>query len=828
MAIDDCVDEIRRAGGGKLTDDQVLQILEAVDRRRRAKLAAGQLQGVDEATIQAARELGEEARVAALIEKRSRLLNVLRKQERFGRYDAAPSEEARALSAMNVGREGPQAGLAYSVDAEAQAIKTGLLGPMIGELRQAGLEPVMRAADENTQLALARELWRQSDPSAPASGNRFAEQAAGIVGRYQEAARVMQNKAGAWIGKTPGWIVRQSHDSYRIAHASAASFGDRLRRGGTDADFAAWHDVILPRLHERTFEDVGADKADRDGFLRQVWVNLVSGDHSSAHGGGDWLGGFKGPGNLARRASEERVLHFASADAWFEYNRRFGDGTVMEAVVRGLNHAARNTALMRRWGTNPEAAFRADIEQLARRARDRGDFKMHAKLNGWRVKAEFDALSGASNVPGDPTLAAWAQSARNLTTMAKLGAVVLSSIPDIAIQASALRHHGIGYLEGFGNGLASVLRGRGAAEQRAIADNIGVGIDGALGHMWAQFGATDGLPGRASKLVDRFFRLNLLTWWTDSMKTGIGLMLARNLARNAGTAWDALDQGLARSLGRYGIDAAGWAKIRASGTRRAGMNDYLTAEGIGDADLALKLRAYFVDTVNEAMTIAGAREQAIRTFGTRTGTVGGEAVRFVMQFKSFPITFAMRHIGRELGRRGTADVPGLALLIAGTTAMGYLSYSAKSIARGQAPADPLSPEAWHAALLQGGGLGIYGDFLFGQYNRFGGGGIETLLGPAAGAVGEALRIYGGAVAGEDVGAKAARFAVNQTPFVNLFYTRLALDYLVLYQMQEAMNPGFLKRFERNVERKQGKSFIIRPSQAIPRGGGERIFEGVRD
>jgi hypothetical protein len=40
------------------------------------------------------------------------------------------------------------------------------------------------------------------------------------------------------------------------------------------------------------------------------------------------------------------------------------------------------------------------------------------------------------------------------------------------------------------------------------------------------------------------------------------------------------------------------------------------------------------------------------------------------------------------------------------------------------------------------------------------------------------------------------FAINNTPFVNLFYTRPALDYLFLNALREATSPGFLKRQER--------------------------------
>ena len=59
-------------------------------------------------------------------------------------------------------------------------------------------------------------------------------------------------------------------------------------------------------------------------------------------------------------------------------------------------------------------------------------------------------------------------------------------------------------------------------------------------------------------------------------------------------------------------------------------------------------------------------------------------------------------------------------------------------------------------------------------------------------------------------------AQGNTPFVNLFYTKPALDYLVFYQLQEMVNPGYLRRMERNVKRDQGQEFFLPPSQVVGR------------
>jgi hypothetical protein len=151
--------------------------------------------------------------------------------------------------------------------------------------------------------------------------------------------------------------VRQSHDPVKLQAAG----------------FERWYEAILPRLDERTFQDIDVKtavdaaapsfdaayraaetKARRDMLLR-TYNSLVTGVHET--GSADWLHAFKMPGNKAKSISQERVLHFKKYQ-WFDYNAEFGRGTLLEEMAHGLELSARNIALMRTWGTNPEGMFK--------------------------------------------------------------------------------------------------------------------------------------------------------------------------------------------------------------------------------------------------------------------------------------------------------------------------------------------------------------------------------------------------------------------------------------------------------------------------------------
>jgi hypothetical protein len=242
-----------------------------------------------------------------------------------------------------------------------------------------------------------------------------------------------------------------------------------------------------------------------------------------------------------------------------------------------------------------------------------------------------------------------------------------------------------------------------------------------------------------------------------------------------------------------------------------------------------------ISEVDAGVLTPGARERAIMNRGYRPDTAAGIAFRTFFQFKSFGITVVTKALGRHMYGYGAKDwraavtsgksMQGLAHTIVATSVLGYFSLQLKEMAKGREPR-PNTPETFLASMAQGGGLGIYGDFLFGEVNRFGGGFLETFAGPGFSTFGDAvdlsLRLRDVILTDEeDARAEAIRFIKSNTPFANLFYTQQALDYLVWYQLQETVNPGYLRRMERRTERENDQTFWLRPSDVIATGGGFR-------
>ena len=174
--------------------------------------------------------------------------------------------------------------------------------------------------------------------------------------------------------------------------------------------------------------------------------------------------------------------------------------------------------------------------------------------------------------------------------------------------------------------------------------------------------------------------------------------------------------------------------------------------------------------VDQALHGTPEPDAAVRAFmnqGLQKGTGMGELIRFIMQFKAFPISIWKKIIGRELRSYGHDEskmnmIGGFASMVMLSTIFGYLAMSAKDMLKGRSPRDPEKIGTIMAAFHQGGGLGIYGDFLYGELqNEYGGGIFETALGPTAADVKKVIDLPIQPRPGEPAyGSKFARLSLN--------------------------------------------------------------------
>lgn len=408
----------------------------------------------------------------------------------------------RALLTGSVeGRRGARASAAR----EQGAIMGQYFGQVTTELERAGLLGAFKtgALDDD----VARALWQLNEREPRLDGiPADAVTIARAVHKAQEVARADANKAGAWIGKLSGWITRQSHDPWKL-----------VKRGSQ-----AWADAIAPRLDWARMESQHGPIKDRAKWLAETYTNLAGGMHLKAPGAENNTG-FKGPGNLGKRMSQERVLHFKSADDWLAYNREYGMGNLRESVFRGLKSSAENTGLMRVLGPNPEAMFTRLVDQLRRDVREGANvnamkaFDKATAEDGW-LSRRLSEITGKANIAVDELWARRASNVRAWQSMAKLGGAVISSITDIGTYASEMSYQGRGFLSGIGEAIGAIAQGRPKGEQREILSSLGVFFDSLSSDITRTGSLDETMGGRTSRMLQGYFKWNLLNWWTDSLR----------------------------------------------------------------------------------------------------------------------------------------------------------------------------------------------------------------------------------------------------------------------------------------------------------------------
>ncbi|MDE4918342.1 hypothetical protein ACUXAV_000382 [Cupriavidus metallidurans] len=770
---------------------------------------------------QAAQQIGDELHSAAYIQKRNALINATIRAERVQwvqkNFGARPAE---GLEAILVGVNRAKSGARLSVMSVQKTLRDKVLGGFVYDLEKLGATKILASGVMDRDIS--RALWAIGRPDEADLTRGLAPMAADIakvINKWQEWTRTAANEAGAWIGKEAGYIVRQSHDMLKIRNAG----------------FEAWRDGALrffdlPRMVAETGEQ------NTDKLLRGIFDNLASGDHMKAISRVEDQP-FQGPGNLAKKLSESRVVHFKDADSWFDYNQLYGTGNLREAVAAGLERGTQKIGLLRQLGPNPGAMMDSITQQLVKDAKDAGEFAKIDGINEAQKKLGnfMAAVDGSMSIPGN---ALWARRGANIRawqSMAKLGGMIMSQFNDVAVYGSEARYQGRSFLSGMGESLAGLGASLKSEERKELLASIGVYFESAMGEI-ARTGSFEdaGALTRGQRL---FFRLNLGHWWSEKQRAAAAMGMSHHMALQAEKSWDALAPEYRRVLELYEIDAGKWDVVRASAQKQIDGRAYITPDTIADPKIADQVQTYLNDRTGFFQLEPDAKTRAIMLQGTQPGTFLGEFMRFLTQFKSFTGAYLQKIFGRELYGRGyegssifgalgagNGEAMGIVNVVLWSTLFGYGSMVAKDLVKGRTPRtmndDPTNDaKVFMAAMAQGGGMGIMGDFVFGEANRFGGGMLSSLAGPTAGAANDIVSLYqtmrddavNGTLTGGKVGSDALRVALNNTPYLNLFYTRIALDYLLFYRMQEMMNPGYLSRMEQRVRTQNNQEFLLPPS-----------------
>lgn len=801
MSLGNCIPGLIEAG--KMTPKQGERAKATYERHyRRLNGTMGPIAAAAEASEAALRELAYEAKQA----KRRKLLAVA--AQRSGAADLkryrgkSPYAAVRAMMDNDV--NAPYA----NVETGAERIELQSHAGLKDFLNRHSRDFLGRARDKAGMNDIVRELH------GAATGNPVAREFSAAIAAVFETLRRRFNAAGGAIARLEGWGMPHAHDALRVRKAGYERWSADIKE-----------EIDVPRM---------VDPETGGGFTPETLEEALRGAYAAIRSNG-LIGeaGSGGGSSLANRRADHRFFVFKDGDAWLRYQAKYGSGDPFTAIMGHIRGMSKDISMMERFGPNPDATVKWLLDS-ADRIEAQGTRERPGAISGssggrhrteklWRyIKGEFNApvfpegpIAEKVGMAGVRILAG----TRDLIAAAWLGSAPLSAISDINTQMLARRFNGLpqtGVLKSYLRMLDPTN-----PKHRDRAIRLGLGArdkSRALTGLSRYMGETHG-PEITSIIADDVLRISGLNKFTEAGQRGFGDDFLRELGGERGNAFDQLEPDHRTAMERYGIDAATWEKIRTAAPYVEDGVEYLDWQTI-DRRAADRLMDMVLGETQSAVQASTASARA-RMVADRPGTITGELSRNIFQFKSFGVSLLMGQAQRIASLPpGQRWVYGAQFLV-GMTMFGAIALQMREIAKGRDPRPMESGEFWMDALVQGGGLGIFGD-LFGGFNNDRIGSVLAFTAGPIGTLGEdikqnVLADWKAEDEDEHKGRHGVRLAQRYTPGTNLWYARLMFERLIWNNLAEMTDPDYQDGFDRleQTAEDQGQGLWWRPGESAP-------------
>ena len=673
------------------------------------------------------------------------------------------------------------------------------LGEFLEEFRtkHAGLSQNTTGLDD-----IMRERFGDS------TGNASAKNMAEGLGKATEYLRLRFNAAGGDIIDRGDWGFFQTHDKLKVSNV-------------TEEEWMEFIDGLLAK--EKMVDPNGnpMTAAQLERGLRETYQSIASGGLSD-------ITRPIGPnifGSSVNKRANARFLQFKNADAWLEYQRKFGNPNMFDHIVGSISSLSREVAILEILGPHPEAALKfmdrltdeasartavSGVGKVARAAAEK------AHRSGSPLTQLYNTVTGRTAIPGGAGwIASASQANRNLVIAATLGSSWLVALGDTATMGLTARMNGMSSTKLIARHMK--MFSKNSLADRELSLQLGLGAQGAASRALGVqriMGEVTG-PELSERVADTAMRMSFLSPWTEMGRWSFGIEFLAHITNSASKGFDEIDPMLRRSFQRHGVTPEDWDLIRStdkwvdpeSGAKFLRADDVARGEfGTPAFDAANRLQqAIFAETEFAIVSAAPQVRSAATALGP-AGTFWGEVMRNTFLFKGFPLSIQYMHWSRIMAMQGAGQkVQYAAWMVGGMTSIGALAHQLSQIATGKDPInmDPRENiDFWARAIAKGGSLGLIGDIVFSDHERWDTGLFEGLLGPVAGQVGDiAGMTLGNAqkfLSGDetDLGRDLSRFIQKNAPGQTLWYTRLAFERVLFDELDKLLDPKAYEHFRK--------------------------------
>ena len=720
-------------------------------------------------------------------------------------------------------RDGSSKGISGSVEARRKnylALAHAKIDNILADLKKTSVLGRTTSRVKTNSKDMVREIFGTSTENAAAREMAKAWKSA------SDFLRQSFNRAGGDIKNRQDWGLPQTHDREQIAKATMDEWIDFIK------DRLDWDKMFNEKTGQK-FRD-----SEHRQVLEEVYETIITDGANKISATATMNQGR----SLARRRQDSRFLVFKDADSWIAYNNKFGSGDVFETMMSHIEGMAKDISLMEVLGPNPNSTvsyLKTQLRAEAQRLDKNLTGKSRKNVDGIETDfKKFDdmygILTGTALSPVNKKMARGFAGLGELLSAAQLGSTaILALFTDTATARFQTKIIGMPQTKYVAKSLVSMMRSKNTKQQYIrsglIAENWSSVAYGQTRYIGDLLG-----PELTQRITNAAMNLSLLSPWTQSSRWTFGMELMGFVADNLGKRMDELPEGLQRTFRKYDITQEDLDVMNSVGAFEERGAKFMRPDELLEANrkTAFKYLEMIQFETDLAVPVASVRAQATLQGGTRPGTIIGSLSRSVAQYKSFPITFMLNNLRQMSNLDASKLNKGLLAteLMLTATLMAGVSIQLREITKGRDPIPLVKPDGSinlafiGSAFLASGGLGIFGDFLFSESNRFGGGFEETLAGPRAGFAGDVLDLTVGnvtdAISGKETNAlrEGVEFLGRYTPGLSTWYLRLGIERLVYDNLRRLADPKAERRFarlQRRAMRDYGQEYWWRPGENLP-------------
>lgn len=748
------------------------------------------------------------------------------------------------LSIINGTQRGVE-GARDSVRNKYLLLRSKIIDPFYTAIREGKVLPIYNSREYESQIA--QEIIGEGQTGTE---QEPAVRSIGAAARSAlEKSKQLYNKNGIFFQDNAERISRNFHDRSKLLR-TADTYRERIKDRFTlspqeqfDKAQKRWREFTEPLLDPKKVK-VGRrtlfelNDAETDRFYKEAFRTLTQNEKLTPEGD-----------PLRVRIRKSRVLIWKDAASMVEYNRKMGTGSLQSALEKEFDISARQNAILEKMGQTP---FKY-LDNITKIVRDDPDLNMSlSTADKWSVRNTLKAAIG--NDQGDATIAAIGGNLRRATDISKLGSVVVNSLADIVpVSLETARFHG-GMLASTGESINNFIKAKQLRETETLGTFLQTFANNEIGNLH-RFFERDVDLGLMSKLHSLTFKLNGLDGWDKGWRTSIASQSAHHLAVNKNVSFKQMidrdkkfgEQNV-RIFKAYNITEDEWDALRKVPTKLADNKEYIlpeSAQEIPDKDIkdiikkerkipdlritksmiedrrqniADKFATYFIDRTDHGIFSPDFNDQAMLLQGTSSGTVLGEMVRFMAQYKMYPLMYMKRSWGRAIYGGGAdsfaeglltgkGDRVALAQLMTYGALMGYMSLAAGALILGKTPPDPFKPKTIMDSWIKGGALPLYGDYIFKPAGGYNDSLADNLTGPVLREFTDFLKLAQAPFTSSKPTHAAWQIAKGEVRPMIPWFMKYTMDALIFNNIDDMTSPGSTQK-KINQLKKNGQSYLL--------------------